>query len=242
MILRALVLSLAMLSAFTAEAQRYDGNELIDNHRYDDAIRLFSSRITQNSNDTESRVLLASTYAARNGISLAKFVGVARVISNAPAANKSAGISGMLAQLNMVFSSLAALPDLESPSAHFDILTAVVVMPDKPGASYGYYLYRALLRLVLLKDDLRYRHKLNPKQIDCTVSDASLQRWLEGLGAKFSLILDDVAKGTKDPKKAAKILEIKAKLREVISPVGADIPSETEMNDMPEALKGLYPC
>lgn len=242
MILRALVLSLALFSVAQAEAQRYDGNELIDNHRYDDAIRLFSSRIAQNSDDTESRVLLASTYAARNGISLAKFMGVARVIANAPAANKSAGISGMLAQLNMVFGSLSALPDLASSDGLRDIQTAVRVMPDKPNASYGYYLYRALLRLVILKDDLRYRHKLKPLRDQCTVSDAALQRWLEGLGSKFSLILEDVAKGTKDPKKAAKVLGIKAKLREVISPEGADAPSETEMNDMPEALKGLYPC
>lgn len=242
MILRALFLSLTLVSASLAEAQRYDGNELIDNHRYDDAIRLFSNRIAQNSDDTESRVLLASTYAARNGISLAKFMGVARVIANAPAANKSAGISGMLAQLNMVFSSLAALPDLNGPEGLRDLQTAIRVMPDKPNASYGYYLYRALLRLVILKDDLRFRHKLKPLHGECTVSDASLQRWLEGLGAKFSLILEDVAKGTKDSKKASNVLGTKAKLREVISPEGADVPSETEMNDMPEALKGLYPC
>lgn len=233
-----LVLSLAVPGLST----RNDGIDLIDNHRYEDAIRLYLGRIQKNPEDTESRVLLASTYAARNGIVLSRFMGVAKVITSAPSQKQQSGLGAMLAQMNIALKAIVVLPDLPSPAALAELQTAIEVMPDSPRASYGYYLYRAILRLVILKDDLRHRNTLSPSASTCAVSEAAMQGWLERVAHGFLPIIEDVAKGTKNPAKRASILSTKTKLGEIVAPAGADAPSQTNLIEIPPPLKGLYPC
>lgn len=233
----ALILTLAAV----AQASRYDGVELIDNHRYDDAIQLYGGRIAQNPNDAESRVLLASTYAARNGIALTKFLPAARAVIGTTAKDDD-GLAQLLKQLNMVFNSLSSLPDLPSPMAMREIQTAVNVMPDLPTATYGYYLYRALLRLVLLKVDLRHRNKLTPAAGTCTVPVPQMQSWVAHLATQMYPIIEDVAKGTKDSARRTSILNLKQKIQDFLSDQTSDPEDANEVNELPESLKRLYPC
>lgn len=222
--------------------ERNDGIDLIDNHRYEDAIQLYSGRIRKNPEDAESRVLLASTYAARNGIVLSRFIGVAQVIMAGPSQKQQSGLSAMLAQMNIALKAIVVLPDLSGPAAVADLRAAVEVMTDSPGASYGYYLYRAILRLVILKDDLRHQNVLSPSAGSCAVTEAAMQGWLELLARGFVPVIEDVAKGTKNPARRASILTSKAKLGELVAPAGGDAPSQTELIEIPPPLRGLYPC
>lgn len=233
---------LVLLVAVQGLSTRNDGIDLIDNHRFDDAIRLYSGRIQKNPEDTESRVLLASTYAAKNGVMLSRFMGVARVIMSAPSQKKQSGLGAMLAQMNIALKAIVVLPDLASPAALADLQTAIAVMPDSPRASYGYYLYRAILRLVILKDDLRHRNVLSPSAGTCAVSEAAMQGWLERVAYGFVPIIEDVAKGTKSPAQRASILSVKAKMGEIVAPSGAEAPSTTNLIEIPPPLKGIYPC
>jgi tetratricopeptide (TPR) repeat protein len=237
------------------ELERAD--ELINQKQFSEAIFVLESRLKANPKEIRARVLLASAYAGRSGIELRSFNDFARELEkwsqidtlwpaeqdfSAESATARAAVSAVL-QAHLVIRAFAALPVLSSPHAAADLTMALQILDEAGPLRGGPSLYRALLRVVQFKQNLRHEMRPNmvPNNAVCVIATSDLAQWVALVTSAMRKIAADVANGLAAPEAKKRALELLAQIdaleKNLANAVGRD---QGQWVQVPETVRRLY--
>jgi hypothetical protein len=157
------------------------GNQMLDEGKYDQAIRFFTKKLDEDDN-RQFRLALASAYAARAGLTRKDFVAIADVAMMKTSAPEEWGdIFKLLFFLQGIKDRWDAIPTVET-AAKADLKRALEVLApsDEPSVR----LYSAALRTIYIKatmgDGLDPWLRLNHKNL-CKQDIKPLLKWSNGV-------------------------------------------------------------
>ncbi len=236
-------------------------NFLIDKKQYSEAIYILNSRLERDPKDQKTRVLLASAYSGRAGLSMASFAVFAREVDKwrqiddlLPVIDDGSWIQAVAKisfRLQISLRAFDALPVLSSPESVADLDLALKTL-DGAGRIYaGMSIYRALVRVVYFKNQLtsQYRPKFS---VGCRIAPAELTTWLSSVSVEVGKIVDDVAYGLSDAGARERTLKISSDLKvnlealmrakdlALAAPASTANGKLPESIDLPPLLKKVY--
>ena len=235
-------------------------NHLIDRGQYSEAIYILDNRLRHNPDELRTRVLLASAYANRAGLSLSRYQKFAVEMDRWDEGDEGVdnrGVDPLITKLaeyawhlHVVLRALAALPQPQTENQRADLNSALGVLDDVPGEiSGGPAYFRGLIRASLFKDNLVNKYRF--KHIEgCRVPKMEILEWLVVVGEDLSLILTDMAYGSKDDGSRANLLKNAADVRHWVRE-GEALPARArdrsrealETLALPNGIKEVYgPC
>jgi hypothetical protein len=197
-------------------------NFLIDKKQYSEAIYILNSRLERNPQDQKTRVLLASAYSGRAGLSMASFAVFAHEVDKwrqidelLPVVDDGSWIQTVAKisfRLQVSLRAFDALPILSLPEAVADLDLALKTLDGAGRIFAGMSIFRALVRVVYFKHQLvsQYRPKLLPA---CKIASGELTTWLTSVSTEVGKIVDDVAYGFSDAGARDRTLKISSDLK-----------------------------
>jgi len=205
----------------------YDlATELMEQKQFDSAIFIMQGRINRNPKDQRARLLLAASYAGRAGIHLNQFFDVAKELEQFQANQKLErpnqtsmvidklktrtrdrnqllalqylkDLNQILIQVDHFLSLFDVIPKIESQNAEQDIRMAVSLLVQEPELNRGALIYRALLKVTLLKHEIQNNQRFSSLfriescQLDLNEIDADMR----DLRDQFKSIVQDFIRG-----------------------------------------------
>ncbi len=195
---------------------------LIDQGQYSEAIYILNEKLKAEPGHPKARVLLASAYAGRAGLKFIQYKDFASAVltwdtngSNALAASRDPvirTIAQTIWQIQVVLRAFDAVPAPTEKNGYDDLRTALEIL-DEGGRLYeGASLYRALIRIVVFKQDLVTRYQLRAEN-GCYIEIPQLARWFETIERELSMLMTDYAYSMKDGEKRKGTLSMVAQMR-----------------------------
>lgn len=208
---------------------------LIDQQLFDEAIFTLARDLQIFPNNPRARILLASAYAARNGIVLVRFTAIAKNLSVLANAAPPAGEGGPT-PLELIMAAFQQIPVLTTPQALDDINQAVAVL-DGPGIQRGALLFRAILKIVIFKFNYLNGNLIRP-ETGCKIDPREYQQWMMGLEAQLQSAVSDVQQGMADPKIKAQIEGFKVDINKTMTGMASSVDDYSDDPDlMPDDMK-----
>jgi hypothetical protein len=216
---------------------------LIDERNYEQAIQLLKLELEKNPANSETRILLASALAGKNGVVMTRFTQLARTLieknQTQPAAN-SKKWQGLEWQLKLARSAFEGIPTLRNGEAYQDLTTALQVLIESAD-SPGIHLFRAILRLVIFKYEITHPYKLEFHE-GCMVDIKPLHAWFNKVTSNLQSLVADLLGGVKDQKSQDDLEKLYAKImkaRESIEDTFAMF-DENGVTDAPKIIRKFY--
>lgn len=202
---------------------------LIDQEYYSEAIFTLNKQLEREPANPRTRVLLASSYAAKHGVVLTAFSSIAaRLIANSnpagvgPEAPSDNGLSPeamrlrqSARQFKMITQAFRDLPVLETEEDAADIERAIALL-DGPRLSRGTRILRALLQIVHVKYVFSSSPVLSPEN-DCRFEKVRYLQWLESLDRELQSAVTDLQTATVDPRIQADLEKSKRQIHATIN-------------------------
>lgn len=224
---------------------------LIEQKQYSEAIYILSERTRHYPNDKRARVILASAYAARAGISLSSYVNFARELAKwgkvdqiLPEENDGdflQSIAKASVRVQLMYRAFDSIPAPSSLAAMEDIQKAYTALVEAGELSGGPSLYRALVRIMVFKQDLFLKNRPRIER-GCMAYPKEISKWLKSFLISLEAIFIDVGNGFTEPELRKKADEMTTKFREIISdidPAKMYLEISNEPVALPPALKML---
>lgn len=226
---------------------------LIDHRQYSEAIYILGDRIRRNSGDTKARILLASAYAARAGLSFTSYSDFAaelgkwqRVDELLPTDNDSfilQGLAKALVRLQLVIRAFQAVPVPPDVSSATDIRTGLQTLIDAGTLHGGASLYRALLRIVIFKQATVIEARPSVEK-GCLARVGDIAVWIKKMGGDLEMIFQDVAAGLAEGPNRDRVLQFAQEIRVNLNdPRLASVNLNQDANSrmkLPTQLKSLF--
>lgn len=215
------ILSLALLVSSCSSSKRAPHQNtandralsLIEEKNYDDAIRLLHESFEKHPENSQTRILLASAFAARNGITLDRFLHLAeKVIAASETIKTPRSFEDLSSQVDYLKNVFESIPRLSSARGYPDLQSAVYLL-EPVNESKGLHFFRALLRLTVLKYELTHPYKLKI-EADCRVNLNVLQLWTNRIHFVTSSLLNDLLLAAPKEKDRLKLEQAKARAHE----------------------------
>jgi hypothetical protein len=212
----------------------------IDQGMYDKAIISLQMRLKDFPSDTKTRMLLASTLAAKNGIILIEFSDFANTLMTSN--QKSSAVPSahpLRTKIDMIFDALDEVPE---PKYGIKDMNTAVEAIDVENLSTGGYVYRALLKLVIIKYNLHHMFLLETSP-GCTVEPQALNQWFLYFKMATTDLLGDIRLSKIDKKERKQVRKTQIKVGLIIDDIVDSLEPhlEDEYVKLPNILRKLYP-
>ncbi len=211
------------------------GKHLVEEGQYSEAILVLSPYLQNHQDDREVRLVLASAYAGRAEVLVVGYIDFAReLVRSAHDAdrifnNRQNYFSNLddklsrdltttidavyktLWKLNDFIGAFEKIPTAKNSDAVQDLTSAIYLLSGDSNYVGGALLYRALLRISLLKYHINTKYYFTQTQ-PCVVDFQILKHQLTGIHDEISPILKDLADATIDSKQRSDLTEALSKL------------------------------
>ena len=234
-VLRILIFLFSAASAYAQTSIADRGLYLIDHGLYDEAIFTLGREVEINPGNVKARILLASSFAAKNGIVVTRFTAIAKDILKITKTPPPRGGTAP-SPLELVMMAFERIPALPTPQAVADIQQAIAAL-DGPGIQRGALLFRATLKVVLFKFNY-YNSNLIRPETGCKIDAKEYEKWMLGLEAQLQSAVTDVQNGMANPKIKAQIEKFKIDIHDTMSGMATSVDDYSDDPDlMPDEMK-----
>ncbi|MCB0349537.1 MAG: hypothetical protein KDD38_00025 [Bdellovibrionales bacterium] len=213
------------------ESEYDQANQQISEGNFNTAIAIMSQRLEDDPSDRVARLILASAFAARAGVFMNQYYDIGqqiaakikgaevywathsklifnRIEENAKSSEQKSLLAAfesvykIIYQINELIGIFSIIPTL-SPADHRDLQQAVSILIVEPNYMGGAILYRGLLRLALLKNDLRTKYEMLG-MANCEVNLSVLANQLYSLQKDVTGVMSDfISSSVKENKQSA---------------------------------------
>lgn len=228
---------------------------LIEQKQYSEAIYVLSDRIRHQPEDKRARLILASAYAARAGISLSSYSSFASELAKwkkiddiLPESDDKGFVQSVAkaaVRVQLMVRAFQAIPSPASLAAAEDARMALRTLDEAGTLAGGPSLYRALLRIIVFKQDV---FLINTPKIErgCLANPDEVSTWLQALLGSLEAIFRDVSHGLEDPEAKSVAQDFAVKMREIIQaidPARLHSHKKAVLLQLPPSLKMMLgPC
>ena len=206
-------------------------NEQIEQGNYGSAMVLMEDELAKNPADRKARMILASAYAARAGLSIRSYVDLIQEIvdsndhSNQRTANAFkhlrsraktssekdliqvlADFNKALWQVTDVLIKFEKIPRIETKEQYKDVQKALEILNARSVREGGPAIYRGLLRVVIFRYHLDHYYKF-PEVKNCHVEMTELYGKVSQFRKEISYVLEDFVLGSQEHDRDQKIAQ-----------------------------------
>lgn len=208
----------------------YDqANEQIEQGNYGTAATLMEDELRKNPGDRRARTILASSYAARAGLSIRSYVDLIEEITDSndqsnqrmstafshlysrAKSNQEKDLIQVLSDFNKalwqvtdVMIKFEKIPRIQTEEQYKDVQKALEILNAKSVRDGGPAIYRGLLRIVLFRYHLDHYYKF-PEVKNCHVDMTELYKKVSQFRKEVSYVLEDFTLGTVEYQRNQKI-------------------------------------
>ena len=201
---------------------------LIEQKQYSEAIYILSERTRRYPGDVRARVILASAYAARAGVSLSSYLDFARELGKwgqidriLPEENDDDFLQSMTkaaVRVQLMIRAFDSIPAPSSLAGMEDIRKATAVLDEAGELKGGPSLYRGLLRIMVFKQDLFITNRPRIER-GCRAYPKEISKWLKSFLVTLEAIFVDFGNGFTEPEAREKAKAMTQKFRDIIKDI-----------------------
>lgn len=221
----------------------YDqANQHIENRNFDSAIALMNDQIRKNPYDKKARVILASAYAARAGISINSYVDLVQSLIDSEKntdhtvkalsqlraqahSNEERDLIDVLIDFNQALLKVTdflikfeKIPTIHSQEQYEDLQKALGVLSESYVPEAGPSLYRGLLHIVVFRYHIQEYYRF-PEVKACHTDLSELYEKVRYFRSEIRQILGDFARGAQKLERSQQIKSIASSIDETMEKV-----------------------
>lgn len=209
-----------------------EANQHIENRNYESAIALMRDQISRSPYDRRARVILASAYAARAGISIQSYVDLIQELVDSEkninqrttlalvhlrsqaGSDEERDLVDVLIDFNQALLDVTDLlikfekiPTIETHEQYQDLQRALKTISKDHAPEAGPSIYRGLLHIVVFRYHLQKYYRF-PEVKNCQVDLSELYTKVHQFKVEVGQILEDFVLGSKNSERSKKLIKL----------------------------------